>query len=164
MITGRVNGAEIAIGKLNKLSQGVEDMVARVVTRFSICLTARVKEKLSDDVLHVRTGRLRRSIHGEVTHAPGTVSGTVGTNVEYARRHEFGFVGTENVRASVRMQVKAFGKTMKNPRMVEVKAHQHKVNLPERSFLRSALNELAPELQQELYKEFGKEITASGLD
>ena len=164
MIDGKITGTAAAITKLTKLSQSIENMVARVVTRFSLQVSGRVKQKLSDDVLRVRSGRLRRSIHEVVTRAPGQVTATVGTNVEYAARHEFGFIGTEHVRASMRMQVKAWGKTMKNPRMVEIKAFGRKVNAPEKSFLRAALNELGPELQEQLGSEFGTEVKALGLD
>lgn len=49
---------------------------------------------------------------------------------------------------------------MKNPRMVVVKAHNARVNLPERSFLRSSLRELEPELHAALEREFGETVKA----
>jgi phage gpG-like protein len=159
-VSGRLNGVDVVTRKLTNLSASIESMVARVVMTFSLQLTARVKMKLSDDVLRVRTGRLRRSIHNELTVEPGKVTGTVGTNVEYARRHEMGFTGTEQVRASMRMQVKAWGKTMKNPRMVAVKGFERKVSVTERSFLRSSLSELGPDLPKALEREFGATATA----
>jgi len=44
---------------------------------------------------HVLTGRLRQSITWAVTRTKKMVRGRVGTNVEYARRLEKGFVGTD---------------------------------------------------------------------
>lgn len=43
----------------------------------------------------VDTGRLRSSITHEVREEGNEVIGLVGSNVEYARRLEFGFVGTD---------------------------------------------------------------------
>lgn len=42
-----------------------------------------------------RTGTLRRSIHGDPED--GGLTWAVGTNVEYARRIEFGFVGADRL-------------------------------------------------------------------
>lgn len=45
----------------------------------------------------VLTGTLRRSIHTEVTAGDGEASALVGTDVPYARRLEFGFVGADRL-------------------------------------------------------------------
>src|SRR6185295_20097515 len=47
-----------------------------------------VRLNLTWKVLHVRTGRLRQSVHR--SHQTGTLTATIGTNVVYARIHEFG--------------------------------------------------------------------------
>ena len=43
-----------------------------------------------------KSGNLRRSIHHEVTTEQGQVEAIVGTNVEYARRMEYGFAGRDS--------------------------------------------------------------------
>lgn len=53
--------------------------------------------------LDVRSTRLRNSITAKVETEGERVTGVVGTNVVYAARHEFGFSGTENVRAHTRV-------------------------------------------------------------
>ncbi len=77
------------------------------------------------------------------------VSGKVGTNVSYARMHEFGFDGVVTVKEHLRMQTMAFGRSI-IPRKVTVKAHEMHLHLPERSFLRSALAEMRPEILNEV--------------
>jgi hypothetical protein len=42
----------------------------------------------------------------------------VGTNVEYARPHEYGFNGTVTVKEHLRLVKKAFGKSLKTPKEV----------------------------------------------
>lgn len=109
----------------------------REITRIAIDVTATVKDKkLSGQVLKVQSGRLRRSINYRVTEGATGIEAKVGTNVEYARVHEFGFKGTVTVREHMRKAKSAY----------KVRQHTRKVNLPERSFLRSTLSEMRPEI------------------
>ena len=78
------------------------------------------------------------------------VAAYVGSNVSYARAHEFGLHDTVAVKEHQRFQQVAFGKPMKNPRQVTVRAHTMRMNLPERSFLRSALSELQPQIRDQI--------------
>lgn len=54
-------------------------------------------------VLGVVSGRLRGSIATQITDTPTALVGAVGTAVPYAAYHEFGFHGTEQVRAHARI-------------------------------------------------------------
>lgn len=125
--------------------------VTRAIWRLTLRLQRKVKEeKLSGQVLHVRTGTLRRSINAQVFDKGSSIYGVVGTNVKYAPPHEFGFSGSQQVKAHLRMMKTAWGHPVRNPRKIMVNAHQRQVNLPERSFLRSALAEMGPEIKLEL--------------
>ena len=121
------------IGKLDADLKIAGSKVLRAVNnelrRTAIDLTAQVKGgKLSGQVLNVRSGRLRRSINYRVTESATGTEVKVGTNVEYARVHEYGFAG----RVSVKEHMRA-GK--------RVRAHTKNMRVPERSFLRSTLKE-----------------------
>ena len=52
--------------------------------------------------LDVVTARLRNSIATDVQRSGKGVIGRIGSNVKYARFHEFGFTGTQQVRAHAR--------------------------------------------------------------
>lgn len=56
------------------------------------------------EVLDVRTTRLRQSIVTEVEVDGNNIIGRIGSNVPYAAFHEFGFFGTEQVRAHTRVR------------------------------------------------------------
>lgn len=142
--------------------------VGRATEREAINLVSTVKEKLTDNVLRVRTGRLRRSITYRYQQTGQTFQAWVGTNVSYARALENGFTGTVNVKAHLvrehqrKMKV-AFGKPMANPRSVRVqehtvKAHPVKMNIKPRRFLASSLEENTPRIQTNL-----REAIARGL-
>lgn len=134
-------------------------------------IQAAVKDgKLSGQVLHVRTGTLRRSINRSIAYGESRVTGIVGTNVEYAAIHEFGFHGAVNVREYLRrsrgqMSMARF-RTNKLGEKVEVlgsyrkagggagattvRAHVRNLDLPEKSFLRSTLREFEARIRADI--------------
>jgi phage gpG-like protein len=58
-----------------------------------------------------------------------------GTNLKYARRHNQGFTGTENVAQHTRKMSQAFGQKLREPIEVVVAAFTRKANTPKRQFL-----------------------------
>jgi len=160
MIKAEIIGSEQVVAMLGSIYPKVIDITKKSITASLFELSAYVKaSKLSGQVLRNRSGRLRRSIHTtDVEDKGGTIEGAVGTNVEYAAAHEYGFSGSVTVKAHMRMCKQAFGRALKNPRSISVGAHGRTVNLPEKSFLRSALKELAPQFITRL-----KEDVAKGL-
>lgn len=158
MITGRVEGAEQVLVRLGAVPKAVRDELNVSVGVLALKLAVRAKQKLSDDVLRVRTGRLRRSITTSVTDDTDGIIGRVGTNVSYARFQEYGFTGTQTVKQSLRKVTQAWGKPLKEPREVVVREHQRQVNYPAHSFLRSALAEMSDEVRKELAAALGRAI------
>lgn len=142
MIEATLVGGEEVIARFAAMPGRLRQELAVGIGRAVLMVQVLSKEKLSDDVLKVRSGRLRRSINTQVTQSGDLVTGIVGTNVEYAAAHEYGFNDTVSVAESLR-RVKS-GKT------VTVRAHSMHMNLPERSFLRSALREKQPEIRDEI--------------
>lgn len=150
MITTEILGRRETTQAFANRVPAITSKVARALERLTIKLLARVKMKLSDDVLHVKSGRLRRSINYRM-EGMGTdeMSGSVGTNVSYARPHELGFNGTVTVRAHMRQIKQAWGKDIA-PRPVQVSSFARTMNLPERSFLRSAMREMQGEVVEDI--------------
>lgn len=125
------------------------------ITKAAIDLSAHIKDqKLSGQVLNRRTGRLSRSINYQVADTDGGVEATVGTNVEYARIHEYGFKGTVNVKEHMRR--------MANGVKAVVRSHSRRVDLPERSFLRSSLEDMRADIDERIARVIGQSIASSG--
>lgn len=142
MITGYVIGDAQVIAKLKELPQKTQQSLTRAITKLAIELQSKVKQdKLSGQVLKRRTGTLSRSINREITETANAVTGQVGTNVEYAAYHEYGFHGTQQIKEHLRTIKQAFGRPIE-PRSVTVAAHSRKVDYPAHSFLRSALHDM----------------------
>jgi phage gpG-like protein len=150
MIEGYLIGDKEVIARLEAMPKKVHDSLLRRITRLAASLTHHVKaDKLTNQVLHVRSGNLRTSIHQSITDAAAGIVAKVGTNVEYAAKHEYGFHGAEAVKAHLRTITQAFGRPI-SPREVLVRAHTRQVTYPERSFLRSALADMSDKIKTEM--------------
>jgi len=151
MIKAVVVGAEGVIARLGQVHPQVMGSLEKSVRRLVMDLTRYVKGgKLSGQVLRNRTGTLRRSINPLVQVSEAGVEGSVGTNLSYGRVHEYGFQGAVSVKAHLRTVKQAFGRPLAAAVTQQVRAHSRQVNLPERSFLRSALKDMEAEIKQAL--------------
>lgn len=149
-IRGEVTGDSEVITHLKGVPPRVRGELELTVRRLAITLQQYVKQdKLSGQVLRNRTGTLRRSITHKIFSALDGVRGIVGTNVSYARPHEFGFKGQVNVKQHLRNVKMAFGRQIE-PVQAVVGAHTRNVNLPERSFLRSSLKDKSDDIKKAL--------------
>lgn len=142
-ITGEVKGDREVIADLRRFDAAARGEIQKGIGRIVLKLLTRVKaQKLSGQALNVRTGRLRRSITQRVEASANEISGIVGTNVDYAAIHEYGFKGPVTVKQHLRLVKQAFGRPLKSPVWSTVSTHTKNVSLPERSFLRSALADM----------------------
>ena len=147
MINGRLVNDSAVLVRLREIPQIVSRNAERAIAELTIRLQRKViKEKLDGQVLNVRTGILAGSISSVTQTSATRFVGFVGTNVSYANAHEYGVNKTVSVKEHLRMITMAWGKPIKNPRRVEVRAHSMRMNLPARSFLRFSLDEMQPEI------------------
>lgn len=155
MIEFEVEGDREVVAKLEGLPAEVRARLVPAMGRITLKLMREsVQNKLSGQVLKRRTGTLARSVtqSPRVYQTEQAVVGTVGVEnivgpkgrapVQYGKTHEFGFKGEVSVKAHLRQIKQAWGKSLKAPIEVTVHAHTRSVDLPERSFLRSALASL----------------------
>lgn len=134
----------------NTLRQSLRDEIQRIV----IDLQNKVKEdKLSGQVLNVRTGKLKRSIDQVMIENDNAISGVVWSRLgapSYASFWEFGFSGAQSVKAHLRLMTTVFGQAVKSPRKIPIGAHSRSVHQEPRSFLRSALTDMNSEILQRM--------------
>ncbi|STZ77348.1 hypothetical protein [Bergeriella denitrificans] len=144
-------GGDTIAAVLKSYSAGIDAQIEASIGR-SVLMLQRyvVANKLSGQVLGKRTGNLRRSINQVVERNGTKTVGMVKTNVRYGVAHEYGFSGAVSVKAHLRQIKQAFGRPLRESRSVQIKAHSRHVKLPERSFLRSALRDLQPQIEADL--------------
>lgn len=134
-----------------------------VMNKISMEMLRTVKEeKLSGQVLNVRTGTLRRSINRRLRVEPGGITASIGTNVPYAAVHEYGAHIPEvsgklmvfpvpGLPADFMLATGKLKKRWRRQRELVVFTMKHKAfDLPERSFLRSTLTEYETRIREEL--------------
>jgi hypothetical protein len=107
-------------------------------------LRDRVDGNLSGGVLNARTGALRASLAAGLAQAGG-IAASVTVSAPYAAFQEYGFSGSESVRAFLRLQSQAFGRPIR-PVAARVRGYSRRVDYPAHSYLRSALADLSADI------------------
>jgi hypothetical protein len=159
VITAYLVGDEQMLSWLRAIPDAVGSGLARAITKLGITLQRKVQQdKLSGQALVDRTGALQSSIDLRIDQSVNMVAATVFTDLEYARAQEYGFSGTVNVRASLRRIREAFGRPIAE-KTITVRAHSRRMDLAERSFLRSALEDMTPEIRDEVEAAIREAVT-----
>jgi len=147
MITAYLVGDEQLLERLRALPDAINSGLARAITQLAIDLQRNVRQdKLSGQVLRSRTGALKSNIDLRVDQGARSVSASVFTDLRYGAAQEYGFAGTVSVGASLRRIREAFGRPIAE-KTISVRAHDCRMDLPERSFLRSGLEDMTPAIR-----------------
>ena len=150
MITAYLVGDVQLLERLRALPGAINSGLLGGIAHLGIELRRHVQQdKLSGQVLRSRTGSLRSSVSLQVDQSGGAVTASVFTDSRYAGAQEYGFAGTVSVRASLRRIREAFGRPIAE-KAISVRAYDRRMDLPERSFLRSALEDIAPAIRDEV--------------
>ena len=160
MFTLELDGLDEAGARLDALPAALGAALAAKAAALAAALADRVRsDKLSGGVLNVRSGALRNSIVADVSADDDGVSASVGSNgdVKYAAIQEYGGKTAAHEILPVKAQALAFvsNGALRFARRVE---HPGSV-IPERSYLRSALDEMSGEIVAAL-----AEAAAEGLE
>jgi phage gpG-like protein len=146
MINVEIVGDEKVILALGEKGVRIEAAVVSTLNRWAAELVTYIKTvKLGGQPLKRRSGRLSGSVHPLATTVPGRVSAGAGAGagVPYARIHELG----GHIPAHVVVVRNALALSIKLPTgtIFRHSARIPQVTMPERSYMRSALSEKAPE-------------------
>jgi phage gpG-like protein len=159
VITAYLVGDEQVLAWLRAAPEAVNSGLARAITKLGIDLQRQVQEnQLTGQVLAIRSGSLKSSIDLRFDQSANGVTATVFSDSRYAGAHEFGFAGTADVRASLRNIKQAFGRPIPE-KSINVRAYSRRMDLPERSFLRTALEDMAPIIRDEVDTAVGEALT-----
>lgn len=121
-------------------------LIAKVMS-LTLKLEAHVKQdKLSGQVLHAKTGALRRAIASRFDLTDTTITGTVyvSGDVKYAHIHEYG--GRTMPHDIVPVKAKALAFMMNGKQVFAKMVHHPGSVMPERSYLRSSLADMRNEI------------------
>ncbi len=121
-------------------------------------LQAKVQQKLSGGVLNARSGALARSIVMTMDNSPTNVSVRIAASadVKYAAIHEFG--GTIPPHQIVPDKAKALAFIVGGKLAFAARVQIPAVTMPERSYMRSSLAEMADAIEDDLEGAAGEEL------
>jgi len=113
-------------------------------------LQARIEQKLSGGVLNIRTGALVRSIGVTIAYSSAGVTARITTSpdVKYAAIHEFG--GVIPPHEIVPDKAKALAFAVGGKQAFAARVDLPAIRMPERSYMRSSLAEVAEKIKEEL--------------
>ena len=148
MITAYLVGDQQLLDRLRALPDAINSGLVRSITQLGIDLQRNVQQdKLSGQVLKSRNGVLKSSVDLRVEQSARSVTTSVFTDLRYGAAQEYGFAGTVIVGASLRRIREAFGRPIAE-KTISVRAFNRRMDLPERSFLRSALEDMTPAIRK----------------
>ncbi len=136
--------ADAVLDRLAALPDRAENAVQAATADLLARLRDRVDANLSGGVLNARTGTLRASLAMRLDQTGG-MSASLSATAPYAAFQEYGFSGSESVRAHLRLMTQAFGRPIR-PVEAEVGPYGRRVDYPAHSYLRSALADLSVQI------------------
>jgi phage gpG-like protein len=145
MIDVSVIGLDETAARFAALPQALGARLAQEVERLGGVLRDRVERKLSGEVLRQKSGRLAASIAVTVEPTAGGASATVSSDSPYAAIQEYG--GAIPARTILPQSARALAFPWRGQQRFFKRVTVPAVTLPERSFMRSALAETAPEIR-----------------
>jgi HK97 gp10 family phage protein len=153
VINAELSGDREVIIRFNKIPESVRNRLSKEVERLAIKMVGVVKtDYLSGQSLKVKTGHLRGSINEKTTSTGDSVTAVVGPNMEkakYAAYHEFGFHGTETVKAHLRTITSVFGRSI-TPTQIAVRSFSRTIDYNGHPFMRPALDQMKPEILESM--------------
>ena len=156
MLNVDIEGAAELAARVDAMPTAIRAALKDKIADLADRLVDKIKnDKLGGEVLRARTGALQGSIEASVDDAGASV---FSAGVKYAFAQEYGFDGDESVAAHSRAIREAFGNAIA-PKTIFVRAFSRHMNLPERSFMRSALDDMQDEITQAL-----SDAVSEGLD
>jgi phage gpG-like protein len=128
----------------------VRQALSRKATMLAAALQGKIQQKLSGTVLNARTGALARSIVATVDDTGADIAVRIGpsADIKYAAIHEFG--GTIPPHEIVPNKAKALAFAAGGKQIFAKRVNLRAVTMPERSYLRSSLAEMAGEIVEGL--------------
>jgi phage gpG-like protein len=140
------------------LPERLREALSAKATLLAAELEAKVQQKLAGEVLQSRSGALARSIVTSIEEEDAGVSVSIASNgdVKYAAIHEFG--GTIPPHEIVPDKAKALAFVLGGKNVFATRVNLPAVTMPERTYLRSSLSEMADQIREELSAAVGEAV------
>jgi hypothetical protein len=158
MITAYLIGDQQLLERLRALPGIVNSGLVRGITRLGIDLQRTLQQDSLGGQLRSRARPPNLRADLRVEQSGGTITASVCTDLQNVSPHTHGRAGTTNVRASLRHKRGAFVRPIAK-KAIGAPTSDRGPGLPERSFLRSALDSMTPAVRDEVETTLGEAIS-----
>jgi len=145
MIEVSTAGLDAEVARLGALPRSLAARLEQEVGRLGDLLRDRVERNLSGQVLQRRSGRLAASIAVDVKRAGAAITASVTSDSPYAAIHEYG--GTIPAHQILPVNARALAFPWRGQQRFFKRVSLPAVTMPERSFMRRALDDTAPDIR-----------------
>jgi phage gpG-like protein len=138
-----------ASAALAVMPERLRDALSSKANVIAAALQAKIQEKLSGSVLNIKNGALARSIVATMDDASTDIAVSIASSdIKYAAIHEYG--GTIPPHQIVPDKVKALAFVVGGKLTFAARVNLPAITMPERSYMRSSLAEMADEIRDGL--------------
>jgi hypothetical protein len=149
VITARLVGDDAVLAWLRAAPDLVASGLARAITTLGIELQRKIQEnELTGQTFATRSGSLEASNSLQIDQSDDRIAATFSSGGDYTHAHEYGF-GAADVGANLRRITKAFRRPIPR-KTISLRSYRHRIDVPERSFLHSALEDMDPVIRDEV--------------
>jgi HK97 gp10 family phage protein len=152
-----IEGLDALAARLEAMPEKLTAALGEEAARLGDELRAAVARNLTGGVLQQRSGRLAGSLDVSVEQNGAAVSATVGTDMPYAAIHEYG--GVIPAHEILPKSARALAFPWQGRERFFKRVELPPVQMPERSFLRSALAEMEPEIRAAMAAAVSRAVT-----
>jgi phage gpG-like protein len=140
---------DTASAALAALPERIAAALAAKAGTLAVALQAKIQQKLSGEVLQMKSGALAGSIGVTIDELPTGVAVRIATspNVKYAAIHEYG--GTIPPHQIVPDKAKALAFLVGGKQIFAARVNLPAIAMPERSYMRSSLAEMVDDIRDE---------------
>jgi len=150
MITARLVGDDAVLAWLRAAPDLVASGLARAITTLGIELQRNIQEiELTGQTLGARSGSLESSTSLQIDQSGDRIAATISSGSAYKRARKYSFSGAVAIGANLRRRTKAFARPIpRNP--ISMRPYTRRMDVPEPSFLQSALEDMDPAIRDEV--------------
>jgi hypothetical protein len=150
MITARLVGDNAVLAWLRAAPDLVASGLGRAITTLGIELQRKIQEiELTGQTLGARSGSLAASTSLQIDQSGDRIAATISSGSAYTHAREYSFSGAVNIGANLRRRTKTFARPI--PRKpISMRPYTGRINVSERSFLQSALEDMDPAIRDEV--------------
>lgn len=149
IVRTRVSGTSEYVQRLTSMPEAVQAAIEKKMRLQAADISARIKQKLSGELLNVKSGALRNSIYARIYSSKNRVLLSVGSrgDVPYAALHNYGGVVQHPGVSSDKVVV---FRDKGGSKVFSRGISPHSIPIPERNFVESTIDDSKGELIQDL--------------